>query len=174
MAAIRIETSIDRINRIAWLFILSILLIDVRQESKGRHGWQMWVAERERLQASILFFGLWNVDCVFGAQSVVQPPINNSSSFPSCSFVVLRAPSWISFFPVCCSEARPRWLFKMTLGRKSSLFGSLALAAMLLWGHRPLCAFNSSQIRILTNRPGRDLSHPGPLQPAGGSVQSLL
>ena len=39
----------------------------------------------------------------------------------------------------------------MTLGRKSSLFGSLALAAMLLWGHRPLCAFNSSQIRILTN-----------------------
>ena len=39
----------------------------------------------------------------------------------------------------------------MTLGRKSSLFTSLALAAMLLWGHRPLSAFNSSQIRILTN-----------------------
>ena len=38
VAAIRIETWIDRINRIAWLFILSILYIDVRQESKGRHG----------------------------------------------------------------------------------------------------------------------------------------
>ena len=51
MAAIKIETSIDRINRIAWFFILSILFIDVRQESKGGHGWQMRVAERERLQA---------------------------------------------------------------------------------------------------------------------------
>jgi hypothetical protein len=74
-------------------------LIDVRQESKGRHGWQMWVAERERLQASILFFGLWNVDCVFGAQSVVQPPINNSSIIPflflrgsSCPFVDIFFP----------------------------------------------------------------------------------
>ena len=27
---LRIETSIDRINRIAWFFILSILLINVR------------------------------------------------------------------------------------------------------------------------------------------------
>ena len=38
VAAILIETWIDRINRIAWFFILSILLIDVRQESKGRYG----------------------------------------------------------------------------------------------------------------------------------------
>ena len=35
---VRIETWIDRINRIVWYFILSILLIDVRQESKGRPG----------------------------------------------------------------------------------------------------------------------------------------
>ena len=48
VAAIRIETWIDRIS---WLFILSILYIDVRQESKGRHGWQMRGPEGERLQA---------------------------------------------------------------------------------------------------------------------------
>ena len=39
----------------------------------------------------------------------------------------------------------------MTLGNKSALFVLLALAAVLLWGHRPLFAFNSSQIRILSD-----------------------
>jgi len=39
----------------------------------------------------------------------------------------------------------------MTLGKKSSLFASLALASVLLWGHRPLFAFDSSRIRILSD-----------------------
>ena len=39
----------------------------------------------------------------------------------------------------------------MTLWKKPSLFASLALASVLLWGHRPLCAFDSSRIRILSD-----------------------
>ena len=40
------ETWIGRIDRIAWFFILSILLIHVKQESKLGHGWQMRVLEQ--------------------------------------------------------------------------------------------------------------------------------
>ena len=40
---------------------------------------------------------------------------------------------------------------KMPIGKNSMLLGFLALAAVLLWGHRPLFAFNASQIRILSD-----------------------
>ena len=39
----------------------------------------------------------------------------------------------------------------MTLPRHPILFGSLALAAVLVWGCRPLFAFDSSRIRILSD-----------------------
>ena len=45
----------------------------------------------------------------------------------------------------------PRRFFKMTLGKKSTLLASLALASVLLWGFRPLFAFDSSRIKILTD-----------------------
>ena len=40
---------------------------------------------------------------------------------------------------------------KMPNGKNSMLLGFLALASVLLWGHRPLLAFNASQIRILSD-----------------------
>lgn len=39
----------------------------------------------------------------------------------------------------------------MTLPRHLILFASLALASVLLWGHRPLSAFDSSRIEILSD-----------------------
>ncbi len=60
-------------------FILAILLIHVKQESKGRPGWQMRVAERERLQAGSLGFS------------------DNPGPFVDIFFP----------FIACCSEAQP-------------------------------------------------------------------
>ena len=61
------------------------------------------------------------------------------------------------FEPVSSHQAqafvagKPCRFFKMTLGNKSSLVASLALATVLLWGYRPLLAFNPSQIKILSD-----------------------
>jgi len=61
------------------------------------------------------------------------------------------------FEPVSSHQAqafvsgKPRRCFKMTLWKKPSLFASLALASVLLWGHLPVSAFDSSRIRILSD-----------------------
>ena len=48
-------------------------------------------------------------------------------------------------------SGKPRRFSKMTRARQPILFASLALAAVLLWGCRPLAAFDSSRIRILSD-----------------------
>ncbi len=49
------------------------------------------------------------------------------------------------------SKRLQQGFLKMTLGKKSRLFVSLALATLLVWGFRPLFAFDSSRIKILSD-----------------------